>query len=355
MQTSKTKESLIVFLSLAAVALVVDCSALYLIKVKQQFGLSLYIHLSLIMGLIIWVGYRAYYRKNRRFSILLLIMVAATGPFGASICLITAIFYSFFVSKATPPSQWLTDLLIIEDDENDLYDRLANGFDNASKKNSVEPFKDIINHGTMLQKQIAIAKITRYFHPQFAPLLLQAAQDPNAAVRVQAAAALAKIERHFTAQCIQLEKSLRDTPYYNPTWLRLAKIYEDYAHAGLLDEHSLDNLQMKAAHIYESYLAFNKDTQIQMHLARIYMRQNCPDKASALLSDTLETEEVAPPLAVLWYIESLFSMQKFAELRAAAKRYINELALLDKYQHGSEIEGALHLWRPSVKNQFQNI
>ena len=62
----------------------------------------------------------------------------------------------------------------------------------------------------MLQKQMAIAKITQYFQPRFAPLLLQAVQDSNAAVRVQAATGLAKIEHDFMSQYLhQPEKSAK--------------------------------------------------------------------------------------------------------------------------------------------------
>lgn len=349
MQNNKTKESLIAFISLAIISIIVEFWAFYVFRPRYGLLMAVYIHISLLMSLLIWTLYRAYTHKNRRFSILLLVMVAATGPFGAGICLMTSLVYAFCISSATSPDVWITELLFQEEDKNEVYDRLTVGLDNVATKSGVEPFKDILNHGTIKQKQNIINKITRHFHPQFAPLLLLASKDKNAAVRVHAAASLAKIESHFTSQYMQLEKSLKDTPYYDSSWITLARIYEDYALAGLLDKHSLKTLQAKATSIYESYLAFNKDSEIQMHLARLYMEQGQPAKANKLLSDAIESDEVTPPAAILWYIESLFSLRKFAEVRLVAKNYGNKFS--DKYS--PEIQESLSMWKTAVNNNIK--
>ena len=83
----------------------------------------------------------------------------------------------------------------------------------------VEPFNDILSGGSVVQKQLALAKIARYFRPNLAPLLLQAIHDPDAAVRVQAATAMARIERDFMKRRMDLEKKLAGQPHSDDGWL----------------------------------------------------------------------------------------------------------------------------------------
>jgi hypothetical protein len=275
-------------------------------------------------------------------------MVAATGPFGAAACLIMPLVYLFCARKVTTPTEWINNLFLQEDDENELYERLVLGLDNTSTKHNIEPYRDIISCGTMIQKQTAIAKMTRYFNPEFAPILLQALTDLNASVRVQAAASLAKIEHNFASKYVQLEKSLKGIAYSDPAWLALARVYEDYANTGLLDEYSQQTMRMKAQGIYESYLHCTKDTKVQTQLANLYMKQGQADKANHLLHNIIKAEDDAPATTILCYIESLFSLQKFAELRVIINRYMSELSRIKDYQY--DIEELLYLWKCAANN-----
>jgi hypothetical protein len=166
---------------------------------------------------------------------------------------------------------------------------------------------------------MAIAKIARYFRPAFAPLLLQAARDKNAAVRVQAATALAKIERDFMARYIRLENELRDLPDHNPAKLELAELYDDYAHANLLDDNNRQSLRFKAIGIYEACLALSDDPDWRLRLARLYLRENRPEKTCEWLQPLVDQPE-PPRGAMFWYMEALFKLKKFDELRQLAGR-----------------------------------
>src|SRR5262249_46794320 len=145
-----------------------------------------------------------------------------------------------------------------------LLERAALGMSVPPAKSRVEPFQDILSGGTVLQKQMAIAKITRYFRPSFAPLLRQASQDANAAGRVQAATALAKLEHDFTLQAMQMTKAQKASPEDRAAQIKLATLYDNYAQAGLLDEESQRSLREKAAAIYRTQLTQRDDAALRL-------------------------------------------------------------------------------------------
>lgn len=349
---SKKKESLIIFLCLSMVVMAIEFAAFHAINNSKWLVLGALTHVCLVISLLALVLYRIYKCKNYRFSMLLLLMVSATGPFGAGVCLLASIGYLYCSGKFTPPEEWIENLLSSGDTEpeNNLQERIAYGLDDLSTKSGVEPFQDVFHSGTMVQKQIAIAKITRYFQPQLASLLLQAAQDHNAAVRVQAAAALAKIEHKFMKGCMQLEKEQKGVPPDDASWLRLARMYEDYASAGLIDEYSLENLRNKAIKIYESYLVFSRDEEVQSRLARLYISHGQSERAYKILGAAMESGEVIRPLTLFLYTESLFYLKKFSEIRLIASHYMNELSEADTYKYGVEIEEAMCFWKMVLNN-----
>jgi hypothetical protein len=341
------KESLIKFICLATSVLLIEMAAFALLRRPYGVAIALGVHVSLMVTLFFWIR-ESYRKRGSRFTMLLLITTSAIGPFGAAICLITAIGYAFFSAAATPPHQWISGFFVDQDSlENiPLNERMELGMENLSSTSEVEPFQDVLNCGTMHHKQIVISKITRHFRPQFAPTLLRAVQDNNPAIRVHAAAALAKIERHFMAQYMHLEKSLKHIPNHDTSRLQLAYVYEDYAQAGLIDEHSIHVLRMKAINIYEAYLAFHDYPEIKIRLAKLYLHQNQPDKALHLLGDTIETEEVTQHVVILLYMEALFCLKKFSEIRLVAKHYGSEIAISDNYKNSAELEGTLCSWLP---------
>lgn len=350
---SKKKESLIAFLCLSSMVMVTDFIAFYVVNKLHGLAVGAFIHVMLVGSLLALVLYRIYKRKNYRFSMLLLIMVSATGPFGAGVCMLASLGYLYSSGKFTPPHEWIEELLAHEDleYENNLHERISLGLDDVSTKSGVEPFQDVFHSGTMLQKQLAIAKITRYFQPQLAQLLLDAAQDPNAAVRVQAAAALAKLEGNFTKRCMELEKGQNGIPPDDKSWFALAMLYEDYANAGLVDEHSIESLRSKAIKIYESYLTFNRDDEAQIHLAKIYLKNNQAEKAYKILLSAMESGGRVTQDALSLYTETLFWLKKFGDIRLLARNYMNEMPEAgeeSKYEIG--IDEAMNFWKVDFSN-----
>jgi hypothetical protein len=222
-----------------AAAVIAESAAVLSLDMPNGLIIAAGLHVSTLAlaGLTAW---RAHRRHGERFSLFLVPLIAATGPFGAGIGLIAALVHLRCEPNAVTPAEWIDGLFERSQDSESvrLHERITFGLDDFESGTSVEPFRDILSGGSVLQKQMAIAKIARYFRPAFAPFLLHAARDSNAAVRVQAATALAKIERDFMARYIKLENDLRDLPDHDPAKLKLAELYDDYAHADLLDDNN---------------------------------------------------------------------------------------------------------------------
>jgi polysaccharide biosynthesis protein PelE len=340
-----SKESLPLFCTLAAAVLIAELVMVALLHIPRAFSMAILLHVCICLVQSISVYYTASQGWERRMATLLLVMSALTGPYGAAICLLAALGAAWCGQSDVSSAEWIDRFLVAEEPitENDrMFERATQGLDDVSVQGAVEPFQDVLTGGTVLQKQMAIAKITRYFRPAFAPLLLQAAQDSNAAVRVQAATALARIERDFMAQYMRLEKSLRTVPDPQAR-LKLAKLCDDYAHAGLLDDNSRQELRKKAIGIYEEWLATHKDAELQVRLARLYLRQGQPEKTSELLGKDIDAEKNTQPAAIFWYMEALFRLRNLGKLRQITTRYAKTLAQWEDYRL-AETDSVLRAW-----------
>jgi len=296
---------------------------------------------ALIASLLgLWVCY-SYEKPDNRFALLLLVLTMGAGPLGIAICLLTAASYHYCrADKQISPCEWINHFFDYEaDKESDrVHERIDLGMDTASTSH-IEPFRDILIGGTVLQKQMAIAKMSRHFHPRFAPILHQAVQDSNAAVRVQAATALAKIEHDFMEQYFRYEND------GNCDDLKIANLCDNYAHAGLLDEENCISLRSKAIAIYEARLKHCPDPDCQLHLARLYLRQQQPEKTCQLLSDGIATGNTTSS-ALLWYMEALFRLKKFGQLRQIGKHYAHLLKNFDWYKD------TLSIWNFPGENAY---
>ena len=104
-----------------------------------------------------------------------------------------------------------------------------------SKVSTVAPFADVLDLGRIDQKQSVITLIADHFKPELASALQRALNDPEPAIRVQAATAAARIENDFLQQSVLLQRILAQEPG-NPSILRkMALHHETYARSGLLD------------------------------------------------------------------------------------------------------------------------
>lgn len=304
---------------LATAALIAETEAGLALISPPDFATTFIVHTFTVFLLGLAVLNLAHTRRNYRFSLLLLLACAALGPFGALLGVLSIAAYSL-VNHSRDPMTWIDAFFPPPDvtEETRLRSRLALGLGMPCPKGSVEPFQDILVQGTLFQKRDALAKMTRYFRPAFTPLLLQAARSDEPAVRVQAATALAHIERDFMAKRMRLEKEVRRFPALSSE-LELAQLYDDYAFSGLADEDSSFSLREKAISIYARHLERHEDGRVLACLARLYARQGLDEKAINILSGPALSGAL-PPETASWYMECLFRQRRLEELRRFAAR-----------------------------------
>lgn len=313
------------FCTMAIVTMLAELSILRKLLQTDGFSIAASLHLLVVLLLAIWLYNAKRLKRDDRLLLLLLVMVAITGPFGAGICLLSAMAYMLMeVDVNESAAKWITNFSAYggAQELNALesgmqYGQLALNQDNASCCDT-QPFSDILIGGTVLQKQMAIAKITRHFQPCFAPLLLNALSDVNAAVRVQAATAIAKIERDFMMEYLRRKKKIKSAS--DEAGLQMADLCDNYAYSGILDEAASSNLRATAIGIYEENLSRHKDQDQQLCLARLYLRSEQTGKACSLLEDIIGSgnEDAS---AILWYMEALFRLKEFSRLRQLVKEY----------------------------------
>jgi len=292
-----------------------EMGAFYLFGAHEPL-LALCLHMAVLILMSLWTYASALTDGADGFSYCLLPLTVVAGPFGVALCLIAAFIKTRVARGALSPSEWIESLFEANKDfETELlYERIVHGYDDSKYIETIEPLSDIISYGTIQQKQLAIAKIARYFRPRFAPLLLLAAKDGNAAVRVQAATALAKIERAFMARFMKLEAVLDVLPDNDPKKLNLAEIYDDYAHAGFLDDNSRHLLRLKAISIYKNYLGAQESEECRVRLARLQLRQKMPQEALHTLEPLIGSQAVSHRVHY-WYMETLYDLRDFENLR----------------------------------------
>ncbi len=308
-------EPLFFVLCLGALACVAELEVCLALMSPPDFLAAFMIHAATLCYLGMAVLYLRTGGKNFRFSFLLFLACGFLGPYGALLGFLAPAVFVLCPKSKSDPLAWMEAFFQpphMSDDEK-IQEQLVLGVEKPLRKYAVEPFQDVLAFGSILQKQMAIAQMTRYFCPAFAPLLLQAARNPEPAVRVQAATALAHIERDFMAKRMRLENDIRRFPLPDRQ-LALARLYDTYAFTGLVDADTRQLLRDNAIRIYERYLTGIKDLRTSVFLARLYVRRGLPEKAVETLKAFALAGQLSPD-EESWYMEALFRQRRLKELR----------------------------------------
>lgn len=286
-----------------------------------------------------WPGAR---RERSALPWLLPLFTGFGGPLGAGICFVAAM-VSLFLKPSSPED--LFDAMLPDTEQGEsakLYERIAFGLDNVGGT-GVQPLQDILGSGGMLEKQAAIVKITRWFRPQFAPLLRMASLDADASVRVQAATAIAKLERDYMLRYLTLEQEMKQGA---STAQRrdMAGLCYDFALSGIADEEMYRQLSARAIALYEELLAEGDDTpELRPHLARLHLENDHPRQTASLLTPLLEDDSMDLEEARL-YMEALYEMKQYDSLRDLAKRADFSRHVVTGTPEAEDIEQMLRLW-----------
>ncbi len=276
------------------------------------------LHVLLVALLYFWQQklFRCPGGVKRRTANLFLVATAAFGPVGVVGTLLTIVLHAWYRRTTTSFEEWYRGLF--PKDEPDEISELADFLEAHGRlKGPAIPdsFRDILANGTLQQKRDAIVLMSKHFRPEFAPALRSALVDPDNSIRVMAASAITRIENRFLEAAIQVDKAVAESPDNVDLLLRQARLYDDHAFTGLLEEDREEANREKAKQIYRQVLRLQPDNyQATYALGRLLIRAGEVSEAADLLQGALRFRKEEPQL-LLWYAECLYKLGRYGELR----------------------------------------
>lgn len=308
------------FLMLSLGLIVVHAFILYLFIGSPMWPiipLSLHLGVSVVVALIAYAQYRK--GMDAQHLALLAIVSATTGIFGAAGAFLGFLFTVVFRRRSYHFNEWYETIFPTDlpSESQTIYDSITEGLDENPRNYSVMPFVEVMHLGSENQKRRALAKMTSRFNPHFAPAFKIALSDHHNAIRVQAATAIAKVEREFTTMLERIELARAERPNDAKIIFALAKFYDDYAFTGVLDKELERVNRERAIAAYRSYLQYDQNApEAWMAVGRLLYRTRQWKEAADWFRSALD-RGLKNPRLILWYFESLFHLHQHRELRRA--------------------------------------
>ncbi len=328
------------------VALVVEGALLWLVLQNTvTVGWAVAGHGTVVLALGLWVFLCSRAHRDLHIPMLLTITTAVMGLFGAlgSVCVLG--FLPLFRRHSKSFEEWHSILFPAEimTSTEALTEHITRTYrDQDSIQPEVTPFIDVLTSGTTDQKLAMISMVVKHFRPILAPVLRMALNDPNNAIRVQAATAMALIEEEFTKRTLGIEVAATTRPDNPVTLKTLARHYDNYAQTGILDDERERENQNKAIQAYQKYLGFKSDDiEARLAIGRILLKSQSFAEANAwfekCLKDGFDTFDI-----ILGYMEGLFHAGRFQDLRELARSHYAEMTSADILPAG--VVEAIKLW-----------
>jgi hypothetical protein len=334
------------YVLMAFVMLVIDTlllAALYVVPTLAPLLLLLHVALCTAAGL--WL-YRRWLRGiDYALPLVLVTSTVFIGPIAPAILLLVHPYFLFARGRATPFDVWYSSLFPEEKRRlpERLYDSIIRHEVPGSQASSVVSFMDVVRHGAAHQKFAVISLIARAFRPAFTPVLKAALNDDANEVRVQAATAIAKLTDDYLKRLQKLEDRAAEAPNDLETLEQLARAYDDFSYAGILDPNHEHSTRSRALDLWLKVAEAKPDHPVApMTVGRLLMRLERYDLAASWMERAI-AENRASPQMLVWYMECLFRQGRLDELRLFAQA------------RGDHIEGdrpisakalsAVRLWR----------
>ena len=173
------------------------------------------------------------------------------------------------------------------------------------------------------------------------PVLNMGLVDSNNAIRVQAAAGLAKIQDSFQKKYAHYERKVAEKTESPEELVAFARLCEEYSASQLLDS------ERKAAVIKESIKLYERcieqapqNIDLKISLIRMLMISGKIDRAHEILTEILPLVKKPSPAIAHSLMELLFKMNRFSEMR----HYANEWKPYMDKNFAYAINEKIELW-----------
>lgn len=288
----------------------------------------------------------AQYRNGMDVQHLAILSIVSftTGVFGAVGALLGFLGTLIFRARAQHFKEWYESIFPTDDvtDAQHIYDSIMEGLDENPKNYNVMPFVEVMRLGSENQKRRALAKMTSRFSPKFATAFKTALADKSNTIRVQAATAVAKVEREFMAKLERIEEARAKDPKNPELNMALAKFYDDYAFTGVLDSELEKLNRERAINTYKSYLQQDPNSaEAWIAIGRLLYRNKQWQEAADWFRSALDRGWKLNSM-LLWYFECLFRLGQFKELRRAVLEHGR--GIMGQEELPKDIREAVSLW-----------
>ena len=184
--------------------------------------------------------------------------------------------------------------------------------------------------------------MTSRFSPRFSSAFRIALGDASNGIRVQAATAVAKIERDFALKRERIEQARTMDPKNANITMALAKFYDDYAFTGVLDPELEKLNRERAIGTYKSYLTQDPNSaEAWIAIGRLMFRNKQWEDAAEWFRHALDRGWRMNTM-ILWYFECLFRLGQFRELRRAMMEYGR--SIVNQEELPTNVREAVNLW-----------
>ncbi len=323
----RAKDSAYPFLFLfALLTLYVECFFFWqYVEEKISFQVFYLLHAYVTFFWLTWNAVLHFLSKEQRLSVVGLFLIFFLAPFGAISYVLILVVHFLNTRKTVSFSDWFAALFPEEDvDETErIYERIVFGLEGMDEQGEVEPFQDILNYGTLYQKQEVLSKIARHFKPDFSEILLNALNSKENAVRVQAASCLSKIENQYMEKYVDLQRKKEAKPDDLIALTDFGKFCMEYADSGILDEDREKVTRQGAIEAFRHALDLNEDcTKLKFVLGELYLKAKELKKAERFFNKCKKDKAIASsPDFVLLYMDVLFQLEQYSKLRKFAHSY----------------------------------
>jgi polysaccharide biosynthesis protein PelE len=331
---------------LVAISLVAEvCLVLYgwhySVGTAQLLLLHAIISALVIAGGLLWFRHGG---SDARIA-LAIVSIVALGPIGGLGCALMDLMRWISSRSSISFEEWYERLFprALADRSQALYELIEWRGAKPSRQSTVAPFCDVLDLGSVAQKQAVVTLIADHFKPEFSPPLQRALNDPEPAIRVQAATAAARIENNFLQRSIMLQEEHGKDPDDPSIARRIALHHESYAASGLLDLERAASERRIALEINMNLLqASPQDPGLTAAVARLFLELECPQEAIRLLRPWLRAKSI-PHALVGPMADALYSLKRLRLLRRISSRLV---ASLTTDAADDPLRASLRLWIP---------
>lgn len=329
-----------VMLPVTAVAMVVEIALVRKVAASpSEWLLPLTLHLAISGSLFALGRFAKPFREDKMWPYLAGLTIAVAGPVGAMGSMLAIVLTLFHRRKASSFGDWYEALFpeSVVDSDAGLMARIRST--EKGEGQGVAAFADILAFGTVTQKRELITLMTKHFEPRFAGALKMALDDTNNATRVQAASAVAKIQDEVMSRSLALKKAAEAG---DPgRILELARHHDEHAKTGLLDPEGSDASRITALAAYRRYLEVEpQNTGARSAVGRLLLHSGKFDEACAWLKESVDRGEASAE-ATAAYMEALFRLRLYDELRKVARKYVTQA---ESWNTQDESVEAVKLW-----------